>query len=309
VTFPERIRAVLASDASAPEPLAIFRIGLATVALLQALMLWAYRDLLLNEYGVVPWLISDPMTDPLFLKVSHVAALLRPLGADADASVAILLAIHMAAAGALLVGYRTRAAAIATWLTYVPLKNTGILFTYGIGALLLIGLFYCMLMPVGRAWSLDQRAGRNAGADAEWVPFSTIVLRLHLCIVYAAAGLSKAMGEQWWTGDAVWRALSLPQFQQFDPTPLLGFTPALQAAAIGSVVLQLAYPVLVWTRLRALVVFFTELLHLGIAIFLGLWLFSLVMMVFNAGAFGQSLWRALSGRSRMIPPRPSLGSP
>jgi len=95
----------------------------------------------------------------------------------------------------------------------------------------------------------------------------------------------------------VWRVLSLPQFQQFDPAPLLGFTPALQAAAIASVLLQLAYPVAVWTRYRALAVFFTELLHLGIAVFLGLWLFSVVMFVFNVGAFGESLWRALSKRA------------
>jgi hypothetical protein len=247
------------------------------------------------------------MTDPLFFKLSHVAAILAPLGIGADTSVAILLLAHVLAATALLAGFRTRPAAIATWLTYLPLKNTGILFTYGLGSLLLIGLFYCMLMPVGRAWSMDRLAGREPRGDAEWVPFSIVVLRLHLCIVYAAAGLSKALGEQWWTGDAVWRALSLPQFQQFDPAPLLAFTPLLQAVAIASVLVQLTYPVLVWTRLRALAVFFTELLHLGIAVSLGLWLFSLVMIVFNAGAFGESLWRALSGRVRMIPPRNSWG--
>ena len=299
--FPERAWAILASDSSRAEPLALFRIGLAAVALVQAVVLWSYRDLLLGEYGLVPWIISEPMTDPLFLKLSHVAALLQPFGVGADASVAVLLLVHAASAIALLVGYRTRPAAIATWLTFLPLKNTGILFTYGLGSMLLIGLFYCMLMPVGRAWSFDESAGRNVGGDPEWVPFSVIVLRIHLCIVYAAAGISKAMGEQWWTGDAIWRALSLPQFQQFDPAPLLGFTPALQAITIASVLVQLAYPVLVWTRLRALIVFLTELLHFGIALFLGLWLFSLVMMVFNAGAFGQSLWRALSGRSRFVP--------
>jgi hypothetical protein len=136
--------------------------------------------------------------------------------------------------------------------------------------------------------------------DDEWVSISVVVLRIHLCIVYAAAGISKALGEQWWTGDAVWRALSLPQFQQFDPAPLLGFTPLLQATAIASVLLQLGYPVLVWTRWRALAVFGVELLHLGIALALGLWLFSLVMIVFNAGAFGESLWRSLPRRAQAI---------
>ncbi|MGE5615608.1 MAG: hypothetical protein ACM3X5_01710, partial [Bacillota bacterium] len=56
---------------------------------------------------------------------------------------------------------------------------------------------------------------------------------------------------------------------------------------------QLAYPVLVWTRFRAAVVALVELLHLGIALFLGLWLFSAMMMIFNAAAFGEAMWRAL----------------
>ncbi len=289
--FPDRVRATLFSDSAAPQPLAFFRIGLAAVALWQALVLSRHRDLLVDEFGLVPWIISEPMTDPWLPKLSHFAGLLQPLGAGSDAAVTILLLAHAACATLLLVGYRTRAAAIATWLTFLPFKNTGVLFTYGFGALLLIGLFYCMFMPVARAWSLDARAGRPGG-DEESTCLSVVLLRIHLCIVYAAAGVSKAVGEQWWSGDAVWRALSLPQFQQFDPAPLLALTPLLQAAAIGAVLLQLLYPVLVWTRLRALVVLLTEALHLGIALFLGLWLFSLVMVVFNAGAFGETLWRA-----------------
>jgi len=196
VRFPEAARATLASDSSRAEPLALFRIGIGLVALLQAMVLWAHRELLLGQFGLVPWIISEPMTDPWVPKLSHVAAILEPFGVGADASVALLLAVHALAAAALLVGWRTRTAAIATWLTYLPLKNTGFLFTYGLGSLLLIGLFYCILMPVGRAWSMDARAGRARDGDPEWISFSTIVLRVHFCIDNAAAGISKALGDQ-----------------------------------------------------------------------------------------------------------------
>ena len=70
----------------------------------------------------------------------------------------------------------------------------------------------------------------------------------------------------------------------------------LQALALGSMAVQLAYPVLVWTRLRVAIVILSELLHLGIAVFLGLWLFSGVMIVLNAAAFGESIWRMFSAR-------------
>ena len=59
---------------------------------------------------------------------------------------------------------------------------------------------------------------------------------------------------------------------------------------------QLAYPVLVWTRFRVAIVVLAELLHLGIAVFLGLWLFSGIMIVLNAAAFGESIWRTVAER-------------
>ena len=300
--FPDASRAwqALASDSASLKPLAALRIGLAAILLGQLLVLWEYRDLLLGEFGLVPWVIGDAMTDPLLPKLSHVASWLAPLGIDSRSVVGIVLLAHGAGAAFLLLGYKTRAAALVAWATYLPLKNSGFLFTYGLGALLLIGLFYCIFMPVGRQWSLDRRLASPDAPDPQGsgtgASLSILVLRIHLCIIYGAAGISKAFGEQWWSGDAVWRALSLPQFQQFDPAPILAYPLLLQVAAVGAVIVQVAYPVLVWTRLRALVVVLTELLHLGIAIALGLWLFSAVMIVFNAAAFGETLWKAARSR-------------
>jgi hypothetical protein len=57
---------------------------------------------------------------------------------------------------------------------------------------------------------------------------------------------------------------------------------------------QLVFPLLVWTRYRVAIVIAAELLHLGIAIFLGLWLFSGIMIVLNAAAFGESIWRTVA---------------
>ena len=110
---------------------------------------------------------------------------------------------------------RTRWAAALAWATYLPLRYTGHLYFYGIGGMLLIGLFYCLVLPVGREWSLDARRRAPSAAreeDALDASLSVVVLRIHMCIVYLAAGVSKAVGEQWWTGDAIWRAISLPRF-------------------------------------------------------------------------------------------------
>jgi hypothetical protein len=224
--------------------------------------------------------------------------------------VELFLLAHIVGAVLLIAGFRTRAAATLAWATYLPIRYSAHLYFYGIGGMLLIALFYCMVLPTGREWSVDRALAGRADGSVEReldAALSVGVLRIHLCIVYLAAGLSKAIGPTWWTGDAVWRALSLPRFAQFDLAALSGYPEMLQAAGLAAVVAQLAYPVLVWTRLRAAIVLLAELLHLGIAVFLGLWLFSAVMMVLNVAAFGESLWLALR-RWRGAQHAPAWGS-
>ncbi len=250
--------------------------------------------MLLYDKGLVPWELGEALIDPMMPRLSTIAAALAPLGVSSQLATALVVAVHLIAAFGLMLGFATRASAAVAWLTHLVLIGTGVAYTYGLGKMLVIALFYCMVMPVGRDWSLDASRGRISAKTGEDASLAVLVLRLHMCIIYGAAGFSKAVGEQWWSGDAIWRALSLPQFRQFDPAPLLQWPLLVQGAALGSIAVQLVFPLLVWTRLRVAIVIAAELLHLGIAIFLGLWLFSGIMMVLNAAAFGESIWRAVA---------------
>lgn len=284
------------ADAASFRPLAVLRIGLALLLLSQAALLLAYRDWLLDAEGLVAWPVAEQFLAPGLPAMGRLHALVgQPLGLGERGFANAVLGLHALGALLLLVGWRTRAAAVLAWLTFLPLKNTGAFAFYGVGGVMLIALFYCVVMPVGRAWSLDARRCPGAPVDAG-AELYVLVLRLHVCIVYAAAGLSKAVGTQWWSGEAVWRALSLPDFAQFDAHVLAGWPLLLQLLSIGAMAVQLAYPLAVWTRLRVPVVVAVELLHLGIAVFLGLWMFSAMMMLLNAAAFGESVWKALRRR-------------
>jgi hypothetical protein len=272
------------------------RIGLGAMLLVQVYILWVYRDVLLDPFGPVPWALADLWVDPWLPRLSHGLPLFARLGLGAEALVATALGLHALAAAFLMIGYRTRVSAVLAWATFVLIKDSSPAFFYGVGSMMLIALFYSMLMPVGREWSVDRMLARGDPAPAGDPSFSVLVLRMHLCIIYAAAGLTKAAGEQWWSGEALWRALSVPQFRQFDPSFLLAFPGLLQAAAVFVILAQAAYPILVWTRARAAIVVLAELMHVGIAVFLGLWMFSGMMIVLNTGAFGEAVWRALATR-------------
>lgn len=293
------------SQASSYKPLAAMRILVGLVLLAQARMLWSYREILLNPHGPISWTLSDTWVDPWLPKLSHFVTLAGNAGIEPGVAIATILGIHALAAAFMAIGYRTRLSTIVAWLTFLLIKNSSFPYFYGIGSMLVIALFYCVIMPVGRAWSVD-RLLKPAPAEAPGDPSGwVLVLRLHLCIIYLAGGIAKGVGEQWWSGDALYRALSLPHLQQFDPAPIVAWPGVLQALAIATVLLQCAYPFLVWTRLRAATVLATELLHLGIAVFLGLWLFSLVMIALNTAAFGEALWAALSAAARRREVAPS----
>ena len=297
----------LLSQADSFKPLAVMRFIMGGVLVFQAFILWKYRAILLDPQGPVPWSLSDTWIHPILPKLSHLLAPFAAIGMGPASVVSLVLALHALAAAFFMVGYKTRVSTAIAWATLVLIQDSACAFTYGIGAMLLIALFYSLFMPVGREWSVDRMlqapASRESTGDAS---LCVLVFRLHLCIIYIAAAVAKAVGDQWWTGEAVWRALSLPQFQQFDPAPLAAWPGLLAAAGIVTVLTQLAYPILVWTRLRVPIVIVIELTHLGIALFLGLWLFSLAMIALNTAAFGQALWRALSTRVPARPARPSV---
>lgn len=271
-------------------------VGLVLVA--QAQVLWYYRDLLLNPEGPLPWSVSDSWVDPLLPKLSDLAPLFGWAGLGAGAVVAVVLAIHALAAAFMVVGYYTRSSVLVAWLTFMLIRNSSVPYSYGISVMLLICLFYCLIGPVGRVWSIDAIRNRRPAEPADSATGWVALLRIHLCLLYAAGGFAKAMGDQWWSGEALWRALYLPQFRQLDPAPLASWPVLLQAAAIATILAQLLYPVLVWTRLRVATVLVAEALHLGIALFLGLWMFSTVMIALNTAAFGEALWASISRRLR-----------
>lgn len=156
----------------------------------------------------------------------------------------------------------------------------------------MIAIFYCLVFPVGNTLSIDSI--RRASIDKKSVSATVAmtILQIHLCIMYGTAGVSKIAGEQWWSGDALWRALSEPMFAQVDLTWLSTMPGILAVAGIGALSIQLLFPVAIfYPRLRGPWVILIEINHLLIAVFLGLWLFSAMMIVLNMAAFGTSVLR------------------
>lgn len=289
------------SAPGSPRPLGFLRVGLATLLLVQAWTLSGHLLLLFGDRGLAPWSLTEPSASAWMPHIGAVVRALRPFGLASRESIQGLGAVYGLALVGLLLGWRTRACAAVAWGLHTLLLNSAPLFSYGFDLFAHIGLFYAVVMPVGAAYSLDVRSGRVLGGPSAEATLGLRVLQLHLCVVYFTTGVEKAIGAPWQEGTAIWEAVMQPQFAQFDFSWLAWHPWVSQAVTWGTLVIEVGYAALVWPRrTRALWVLLTVGLHAGIALFMGLWLFSAIMALLTVAAFGWDYLEPLLA-SRLAP--------
>jgi hypothetical protein len=142
------LESFLSTPASA-RPLAVLRIGLAAILLLQAWAISGSIEELYGTFGLVQQPIIDALVPASVPRASWLSESLAPLGISEAASLHGLFLAHVLSLLALLLGWHTRPAAVLAWLTHLMFKASGFATSYGALELAHIGLFYCMLMPVG----------------------------------------------------------------------------------------------------------------------------------------------------------------
>ena len=224
----------------------------------------------------------------------HLDGVIRALGPAGAGEASILLAVgalYVISLVALLLGLGTRAAAVLTWFVHLALVTTGRGTNYGADRLANVFLFYLVWSPSGAALSLDRLLARARSGPSPMARLALRVVQVHLCIIYATSGVSKAMSRDWWDGDAIWRSVMSPEYRRFGfDFSWLAHHPWLAIVAGWAVLaVEIGYAVAVWLRsTRRPWILATVALHLGIAIFMGMVVFGAIMIVLTVAAFGVS---------------------
>jgi hypothetical protein len=235
------------------------------------------------------------------------------------------------------IGFCTRLTSVLTWLVVVSYIHRNQQVLFGMDTMMNILLLYLMIGNSGAALSVDRwlqryRAARYSlqqhgvitpatRAFLDRVPPSRSanlglrLLQVHFCFIYMASGLSKLHGAAWWNTNAYWDTLVNPEFtlihyQWYESLVrgLVSSRPVYQVVAALGVLftlgLEIALPILVWTRARPYIIIGGFFLHAGIAVFMGLWIFSLMMMsmllAYIPGAIARERIFGEPSRDRMI---------
>ncbi len=305
----ERVRqAYLVADLRS---LALGRIGLASVLLANLIMrALVLRDFYSND-GLLPnhTLLWRPEQWPVF-SLFFVAS--------TPAMAAALFVLCGLAFLALLVGYRTRAAQVASYLAVVSLNARS--FINGGDIVLCQLALWSIFLPLGRRWSvdaaLDQRRGaRVPVASNQIVAPALAVLLGQLFFVYLLNAIHKN-GVTWRDGSAVHYVLHQDTIVTSLGLWVRGWiTPNVSKALTwGTLAIEWTLPVLLASPIalratRRAAIGLAASLHIGFVLFIDLEMFTPAMIAFlpfllrgeDAAAF-ERWWTARWSRLREWPP-------
>lgn len=243
-----------------------------------------------------------------------------------------LAAIAVGAAFAL--GWHTRATSILFVGVVVALENRSPLLTDGGDNVLTLMSIYLAFTACGTHCSLDahRRAARKATTPVhEALPIRTppdwlaelsvarrrivavthngavLAVAAQMCFIYGTAGLLKVQGSMWQDGSALAYVLRL---NWFHPWPGLsawvaGHAMLLTLAGYTAVFAQAGFPFTVFApKLKYLTLTVLVVMHMFIAVLLGLPFFSAIMLVGDAIFLPDQFWQAAARRANAKPQRP-----
>lgn len=207
---------------------------------------------------------------------------LAKIGIPGDTALLIVLSLYFLSLFFIIIGYGKLIFSIIAWFLHLALVNSSYFFSYGadyfISFALFINIFFCISIP-------NNKAMENAVSS-----FAIRLVQLHLCVVYFFAGFGKLLGTDWFDGNAIWYVI-----QTYSPKMANAFAPLTNWPILFMIpcwlvlLVELMYPVLVWfNATRKATIAMTILLHIGIAIVIGLWTFAAIMILLNLIGFGYS---------------------
>jgi hypothetical protein len=308
--------------------LAFGRIVLASVLLLDLFKRWAQLGIFYTNDGLIPnhTLLWRPPWDHIF-SMFYLASYTH------EAVIGFI--ICLCAYSALLVGFRTKLAQVASLFCLISLHGRLLLFDNGGDVVLGLLTTWTVFLPTGRFWSVDAVLARRrapaavAAAAAEEVaapePFAVrdpdrsfaslavLAMVLQLSFIYIFNAVHKG-GATWRQGSAVYYTLHLDRLATPFAVWLRGWLspPMARALTYSALGIESVLPVLLLSPFlvrycRRFAILLVIALHMGFAMCLNLGVFVPAMIAFTPSFIHGDDWDALARWWARSPARVRFG--
>jgi hypothetical protein len=242
----------------------------------------------IHNRGQHRWSIWYHVTDPTGMMAVHVSFLI----------VMLLFTI----------GLGTRVTGVLTLIALLSYIHRAPTVLFGVDTMMNLGVLYLVLAPSGAALSVDrllQKYVARRGAARAGLPepvfgppapqvsanFALRLLQINVCLVYFISGLSKLKGDLWLSGNACWLVMVNNEFSPVHSALYMApirficehrwlWELTITSLTYFTLAFEVSFIYLIWSRrLRWTMIAAAVMLHLGIAVCMGLVTFSMMMLV------------------------------
>lgn len=294
IRLPDRLLGLFAIDL---RTLALFRIALGLLLFVDLWQRFADLSAFYSDFGVFPREVAVTTAGAWRFSLH--------LSSGSVYFEAALFVAQMAAALALVAGWRTRLATVISFVLLVSLQSRSPLILIGADNLLSCLLFWGMLLPLGARASLDAALAHTAPPEANHHrSWASAGLLLQVLSVYFFTAWLKSDADWWPDGNAVYYALNLDRYVTPIGEWLRDFPGLMRTLSYGVYGLEWAAPLLVlcpWFNrvTRGVALLLLALMHLGFLACLTLGLFPFVSLCSLTVLLGGGLWDWLGTRLQL----------
>ncbi len=257
-----------------PLPIAVYRILLGLVVLLNQLLLAPDVIEWFGERGTLTFetarTVSGGTGFNLFAWLPH-----------SNAAVWFVFSGSCLAALSLALGFFTRVSALLTFLLIVTLNHRDPVILNGGDTFLRIAVFFMIFSPAGRMLSLDEWLAKRSPRGNEkclYAPWAQRMIQIQLALLYLYAFVWKISGTMWLSGTAVYYTSRLQEFWRFPVPYVFEHMSTIKLWSWFTILIEFSLGTLVWIKeLRYPVLVAGILLHLGIDYSMNIPMFAFIM--------------------------------
>jgi len=300
---------------------AMLRIGYGLLYLVFLLREFPHRDEMWGPGS--PW--TPELARLMYDQTGWASVLLL---SDSQAYFEVCYAVALVTCALFVLGWRTRAVSVLFAVVVVSFHGRAIYMADGGDNLMVLMAVYLVFTACGRRWSLDARRTRCKAATGKIANprgsglrhqlgdmgsiLTTVlhncgmfVIAAQVCFLYGCAGLYKVQGYKWADGTALHYVLNIDLFRPWPELSQMidGYHVLLTVVGYMTVLVQVAFPFVLFSRLKYPVLILLLGMHVNIAVFMGLPLFSGAMIVADAVFLPDRFYRAAGQLWRRTVPR------
>ncbi|WP_131701388.1 hypothetical protein [Chryseobacterium sp. FH2] len=228
-----------------------------------------------SKNGVINSDINDFLIRKDQFRLTFITDILERIGLQYEYALAIVIAIYICSFLFVLMNYYRLIFAIIVLVIHNALVASSYSFSYGADYMISFSLFINMLLCI------------NSKYCQGIYSFAIRLLQLQLCIIYFFSGVGKAMGNNWYTGDAIWYLVSTYTNVNILTAFVATTVPVVfQIISLSVVIVELFYPILIYNKLtKNVALIYIIITHIIIILTINLYTFGVVMIILNVIAF------------------------